>query len=688
MFKKARSLVIPIILIILVQQISLISAEEINVKWEYTMRTTFIRNFDMFDYFNATVGYRTRQDIYLDGSEGNEGFYAQSSRIYLNMSVNDDSIVDSLGKIYNYEDCMDFRMNSLIRMLYLDINKSVLSTATRDKICDALGKAKYWHDEPSSDSAIFTTENHQILYHTSELLVGQLFPGDLFTNSDMTGYEKVLHATPYVKQWLNWRGQFGFSEWHSNTYYVEDIAALVNLVDFALDEEIARKAAMVLDLMAFGFAINYFKNRYATSMGRTYDTSHVGTNTRDSVSDAVWIMLGIGEHDTCDPNNMAAVALATSDHYAPPPIFELIAQNSTLNCESKERHNLYLSEGDEYGVDYENDLMYWLGLQAHLAPQTIEATFDHVVDNNRDPMTLFGPQILMDFLKFMAFIKGISLSDYSQTIRGITQGIMLEAANIYTYRTPNYQLSGVQDHMKGMNGAQEMIWQATLDDDAYVFTNSPGGYTHGLNQFFMGGWKPRATLYKNIGVIQYDREVMPFEAELVIFLMNLFTGYKFYNHAYFPRSAFDDVYLSDKWSMGAKDDGYVALYTYEPSTWVSDYELQTRGYKNLYVVELGDKDTYGSFEDFQDAILDITMSVTPLSLGYDISYTSPSQGDVTVSWDDPMYVDGNKIDLGDYKRFDNQYCQQDFYTSRTIIEHEGHYLELNFINSSRYYKAL
>ena len=687
MFKKARSLVIPIILIIFVQEITFISAEENNVQWEYTMRTNFIRNFDMFDYFNATVGYRTRQDIYLDDSECNDGFYAQSSRIYLNMSVNDDSIVDSLEPIYNYEDCMDFRMNSLIRMLYLDINKSILSTPTRDKICDALGEAKYWHDESSSDSAIFTTENHQILYHTSELLVGQLFPSDIFTNSDMTGDEKVLHATPYVKQWLNWRGQFGFSEWHSNTYYVEDIAALVNLVDFALDEEIARKAAMVLDLMAFGFAINYYKNRYATSMGRTYDSSHVGTNTLDSVSEAVWIMLGIGKHYACDGNNMAAVALATSDYYAPPPIFELIAQNATLNCESKERHNLYLSEGDEYGVDYEDDLMYWLGLQAHLAPQTIEPTFEHTVDNNRDPMTLFGPQILMDFIKFMAFMKGLSLSEYSQTIKGITQGVVLGAANIYTYRTPNYQLSGVQDHMKGLNGAQEMIWQATLDDDAYVFTNSPGGYTHGLDQLFMGGWKPRATLHKNIGVIQYDREVMPFEAELIIFFMNLFTGFKFYNHAYFPRSAFDEVYLTDKWSMGAKDNGYVALYTYEPSKWVSDYELQTQGSKNLYVVELGDKNTYGTFENFQDAILDITMSVTPLSLGYDISYTSPSQGDVTVGWNEPMYVDGNKVDLGDYKRFDNQYCQQDFYTDRTIIEHEGCYLELNFGNSSRYYKA-
>jgi len=687
MLKKTRSKLFPILLIILVQQISYISAEDNNVQWEYSMRTTFVRNFDMFEHFNATDGYRTRQDIYLNGSVYNEGLYAQASRIYMNYSVNNDTLISSRSKIYTYEDCMDFRINTYIRMLYLNINKTILSGTTLDKIVDALGETKYWHSEPSEDSAIFTTENHQILYHTSELLVGQLFPNDTFTNSDMTGNEKVAHATPLVKQWLNWRGQFGFSEWHSNTYYVEDIAALVNLVDFALDEEIARKAAMVLDLMAFGFTTNYYKTRYATSMGRTYDSSHVGQGTRDSVSEAVWIMTGIGKHISCDGSNMAAVALATSDHYAPPPIIELIAQNASLSFENKERQNLYLSDGPTYGLDYEDDLMYWLGLQAHWAPEVVEATYQLVRDYNRDPMTLFGPQVLLDFIKIMAFLKGMTLSEYCGTLRGILQGIALEAANIYTYRTPNYQLSGAQDHQKGLNGAQELIWQATLDDKAYVFTNMPGGYTHGLDQFFVGGWKPRATLYKNIGVIQYDREMLPFEGELALFFMNLFTGNKFYNHAYFPQTAFDDIELTDKWSMGSKDDGYLALYCHEPSKWVSNYELQANGYKNLYIVELGDKTTYGSFAAFKQAVLDISFDISPLSLGYDVKYESPSQGAVSVSWNNPMYVGGNKIDLGDYKRFDNTYCQQEFGTNRTIIQHDGHYLELNFNNGSRYYNA-
>jgi len=557
----------------------------------------------------------------------------------------------------------------------------------RDRICDALGKTKYWYTEPGKDSAIFTTENHQILYHTSQLLVGQLFPNDTFTNSGMTGQEHIIHATPLVKRWLDWRGQFGFSEWHSNTYYVEDIAALVNLVDFALDEEIARKAAMVLDLMAFGFATNYYRNRYATSMGRTYDNSHVGPNTQDSVTEAAWIMLGIARHNSGNNNNMAAVALATSLHYAPPPILEIIAENATLYLEHKERHNIRLSEGPEYGLDYENDLMYWLGLQAHLAPEVINPTFQLIKDYNIDPMTLMGPQILVDFLKIMAFLKGLTLSEYSETLRGITRGLCLETANIYTYRTPDYQLSGVQDHMKGLNGAQEMIWKGSLDDTAYVFTNSPGGYTHGLKRFYVGGWKPRATLYKNIGVIQYDRELMPFEAEVIFFLLNLFTGFRFYNHAYFPRSAFDEVYLTEKWSMGAKGDGYIALYSYEPTWWASDYELRAHGYKNLYIVELGSKNEYGSFKNFREAIEKIEMIILPLSIGYDVSYKSPSQGVVSVGWNEPMYVNGNQVDLGDYNRFDNIYCQQEFGTSITVIEFEGHFLELNFNNYSRYYHS-
>ena len=659
----------------------------------FSQRTYYNRTIDLFEYFNATPEYRARQTYYLSIANVSDALAAQSAHIYSNLSVNDESILNGLTKIYDYEDTQDFRMAPLIRMLYLNINKTYLNGTTKNTVIDALGRAKYWYTEKGRpDTAIFTTENHQILYHSSEYLIGQMFPNDTFPNSGMTGQQHVDHAAPLIKQWLDWRGQFGFSEWHSNTYYVEDIGALVNLVDFAMDPEIVVKAAMVLDLMAFDFAVNYFNNVYATSMGRAYDGSRIKEDTlayaSDSIREAAWLLVGAGDKPT-DGGDLAACALATSDVYAPPPILEAIANNASQYFEGYERNNLAISEGPQYGLNYleSGDLMYWWGLSGQIAPETIEQSYYLINQYERDPMTAFGPQILLDAIKWLAFFHGESLSEYSQQLKAISRGLLLESADIYTYRTPYYQLAGAQDHKKGENGGQELIWQATLDNQAYILTSSPGGYTQDLDQLYVGGWKPRGTFYKNVGILQYDRETMPFEAEAAIFLLNLFMGFKFYTHAYFPKGAFDKVVESDKWTIGKKGDGYVALYTYEPSFWASSSEIKSWGQKNAYIVELGSAEEFGSFENFVAKIEQASVSITPQSLGYEIKYTSPSQGPISVAWNGPMTVAGTNVDLGPYLRFSNTYCNQTFGINISDIQFNSTRLLLNFDNCTRLYQS-
>ncbi|MFX0021264.1 MAG: hypothetical protein ACFE9S_02990 [Candidatus Hermodarchaeota archaeon] len=661
-------------------------------QWEFSMRTHFNRTFDLFDTFNATSGYRDRQDIYLNDSKDSNHVYAQVSRVYLGLNVTEASIEASLYKIYNLRDTLDFTLNNLLRLIYIDINRSILSPYIRNKVIDAFGKTKYWYTEPIRDKMIYYTENHQILFHTAELLIGQLFPNDTFVISNMTGLEHVNHATPLVKRWLDWRAQFGFAEWHSNTYFTEDIAALVNLVDFSEDPEIVYKAAMVLDIIAFDFANNYYKGRYATTHGRCYDRTKLGTSlgsppSRDSTSESAWIMLGIGEHNPNDRSNLAAVALATSDHYAPPPILEDIANNATLYNEHKERNSINMDDGDLYNIGYsEDDLMFWLGMSAVLPPQTIKQVFNLVEKYNIDSNNVYGPDLISSFFKISAFLHGISLSQYSEKLKLVTQGISLETSNTYTYRTPFYQLSGSQDHQKGMNSYQEHIWQASLDDDAFVYTNSPGGLTKDLEQEYVGGWNPRATLYKNVGIIQYDRGTLPVEAELMLYFLNLFTGNKFYQHAYFPQWAFDEVEERGNWIFGAKDGGYIALYSFYNTRWASDYELRVDGFKNLWIVELGNVAEYGSFNQFISDIQQSHIQVVPLALGFDVQYSSPSQGLVKVSWDGPMTVGGSEIDLGPYARFDNDYCYQNFGNKTTLIQFGNQSLELNFVSASRIYQ--
>lgn len=685
--RKLSQLLFLLFIISMVQfVIGNVSPMNTESQWDYSMRTQFDRSPNPFEDFNATLGFIERQNIFLNASKYNQGFYAQSAHIFTGTDVNDDSIINSLDKIYKHEDCCDFTMNGLIRMLYLNLETDVLSKDTKDHICDALGKAKYWYTYPGEDSAIFTTENHQILYHTAEYLTGQLFPNTTFVNSGLKGTEHVEHAKPLIKRWLNWRAQFGFSEWHSNTYYVEDISPLVNLVDFAMDEEIAKKAAMVLDIIAFDFANNYYKDVYGTTMGRCYDGSRVN-GAQDSVAEAAWLMLGIeGEYSPCSTGDMAGVAIATSEYYAPPPIIEDIYHNATQYHESKERHSIYMDEGDKYGIEYnENDLEFWYGMQAQMDSRIIESTYKHIKDYNRDPMTVSGPTLLFDFLKMSAFLHGMTISEYAETLRLIFRGVCLETCNSYTYRTPYYQLSGAQDHQKGLNSAQEHIWQATLDENAYVFTSSPGGYVKGISQQYMGGFLPRATFYKNIGIIQYDRETTSLEGEIAIFMLNLMLGGTFHQHAYFPRDGFDSIKQEDGWTFGEKNGGYVALYSYKPTKWKSNYELRVDSRKNTWIVELGSEEEYESFDDFISEILDSRIVIKAQDLGYNVEYHSPSQGKATVGWYGAFKVDGRVVNLGDYPRFDNKYCLQEFGTNTTLIEFEKQSLELDFNSVTRNY---
>jgi len=258
----------------------------------------------------------------------------------------------------------------------------------------------------------------------------------------------------------------------------------------------------------------------------------------------------------------------------------------------------------------------------------------------------------------------------------MARGIALEGANTYTYRTPHYQLSGAQDYKPAHWTGQVHVWQGTLDKDAYVFTTYPGGtgddYAGGA---WTGGWTPRGTFYRNVGIIQYRRPQLPLLDSL------LFSDY---SHAYVPRNKFDEFQENGHWVMGRKGHGYAALWSQHPTKWSekNDYELIADARENVWIVEMGSQDENGSFTDF---VADIeTASIT---VGDTITYHSPSQGKVEVGWTGPMTVDGEAVEPVPYPRWDNAYCFQEFGTGLTVIEFNGKRLELDFEEPARRYRG-
>jgi hypothetical protein len=285
---------------------------------------------------------------------------------------------------------------------------------------------------------------------------------------------------------------------------------------------------------------------------------------------------------------------------------------------------------------------------------------------------MWGGFIWNEVAFLRVFVGSPLLRSFAEELLPMTRGVVLEAVDTYTCRTPLYQLSGAQDFKPGMWAAQVHIWQATLDREAYVFTTYPGGMEGDyMAGDWNGGFLPRATFYENVGVIQYRRPEIPLLDDI------LFTDF---SHAYFPRNAFDEIVQEGFWTLGRKGDAYVALYSEHPAVWSAenDYELIADARENVWIVELGDAERSGPFPRFVEQIL-----AAPVSIADTVAYGSPGAGAVSVGWEGPMTVNGKAVDLGPYDRWDNPYCRQAFGTNVTEIEFGAQRLELDFSAPAR-----
>jgi len=638
-----------------------------------------------------TAGYLARQAEYLQvctekGATG--GLYGQVCRVATGQSTYNETAIDaSLAKIALREDTSDFHVAALARMLWLDRTTRALPDALRTRIEDGLLDFKYWLDEPNrpgepTDKMCYWTENHQALFHSSELLAGLLFPDRVFANDGKTGAEHADHARPYVHRWLDLRGTVGFSEWHSNVYFNEDIPALVNLADFADLPEIRTKAAAVLDLVALDFLSNTYKGLWSTVHGRTYE-GHLIPEIDDSTEEAAWLMLGLGQYGSKD--NFSAAFLATNNVYAPAPLLEDLAAATTASFEHRQRDGFDVAEGPDFGIGYESDddVVVWAGMAGIAAPPVTEGMVGFLDPNNLWGGFLFGdlPAEIKDVLLSMKGTPG-KLKSFSTQLEPISRGMALESMSTYTWRTPDYQMSGAQDHRPGYWGTQTHLWRATLDKQAYVFTTLPGGISADAKGLefagdWIGGWNPRATLHRNVSVVQYRETSVP--------LANAFLT-KDTPHAYFPRSGFDEVVESTpengQWLFGRKGDAYVGLWSQNPAAWVEGvdpataleaaYEWDVAGPENVFVCELGSKTDSGSFKEFVDAL-----TTARVEVGDVVTFDSPSLGTVEVGWTGAMTVDGQAVDLGPYPRWDNAHATQVHGEDRATITLDDRQLQLD-----------
>jgi hypothetical protein len=172
---------------------------------------------------------------------------------------------------------------------------------------------KYWLDEPGTDAMCYLTENHSILFHTCEILAGQRYPDEVFTNTGEMGHWHREKGERLALGWLRTRGAGGFQEWDSNCYFEEDLLALSHLVDLAENEEVMEMAAVVMDKMLFTMAVNTYKGVFGSTHGRTYAPLIKGAQL-EATSGIGRLMWGTG---VFNHHIRGLVALACSEYELP-----------------------------------------------------------------------------------------------------------------------------------------------------------------------------------------------------------------------------------------------------------------------------------------------------------------------------------------------------------------------------------
>lgn len=637
-------------------------------------------------------------------------------------AIPDDAWDARFAKMARLEDTRDFDALYLANVLLGYGDDPALSPALLAKLEQALLDFKYWYTEPTApglvDDSYYWTENHEAIYGTLEYLIGARSPDRVFTNDGRSGAEHRDAAHARLLRWIELRARFGFSEWHSNVYYQKDLTPLLTLVEYAPDDELRTRAAMVLDLLLFDLALHTQRGAFGTTHGRSYKKDKM-SSLDDDTWGAVKLLFDATDYPYQSSAHPDAVLLARARRYRMPEALLRVAR-SDVPFTDRERMGIAIDEDGPLedgatppaGLSFDDpaDLSVWWGIGALTTWPVVPLTLATMEQYDLWNTSSFAP-----FRDLRVLVSNPSLAQRlaigSHRFLGFG---LLQQVNTITHRTPDYMLSSAVDYRPGSFAAQIHTWQATLDPRALVFTNHPfrpifASQDWGFDDEQGGYWTgeasiPRAAQHDNVGIFIYApqypmRNPAPFA----------FFRWEPYTHAYFPQDRFDEVVQEGGWTFGRLRDGYVALWSwratrwlaYDPAVYATDgmqrpFDLVADGgAENVWIVECGRAAESGSFAAFRAAVLASAVEVTPLgatradgtSPGFDVVYESPSQGRLTFGWEAPFTVRGVEQPLGGFARHDSPFAQTAFESQVVDVAAEGYGVRLDFARGTRELRA-
>lgn len=268
----------------------------------------------------------------------------------------------------------------------------------------------------------------------------------------------------------------------------------------------------------------------------------------------------------------------------------------------------------------------------------------------------------------------IAADDQAVVESRVRQGVLkgtAPTANFCVYRTPDYLMSGLQDHRKGEHESSTHVAQVTLgqkagEQPAVIFWSCPhtSGEGSGLRPDY---WSGHTTLPR---VIQH-RNVMALTWRL--------KGYAWMTHCFFEPARFDEVRFAGNWAFARVGSGYAGIWSQHGfavgrSGQYAGRELICDAEENTWLVECGREADWGTFDAFVEALASAKIQNQESK----IVYVSPSAGELITGWDVCPTVAGVPVPLRGYPLVDSLWAHSDFGSGEMVFRYGDAVYEIWF----------
>lgn len=448
------------------------------------------------------------------------------------------------------------------------------------------------------------SENHNLLHLALRLLLGQTWPNQVLCDDRLAG-EHEREAREGILQWLDRWEHEGSAEWGSGIYYNVNYLALLNLIDFARDDEVRRRATRVMDLFMLDQALHGFAGASLAAAHRDYAVYRM--DALESPSRPIhYIMFGVDRPSMFNLNFIGGAIQAACSGYCPPDEVVHVA-SQTLAHETQITHTVPTGLWKQARFPGDSSTSDQLALQSHAC------RLDHALLGamnsypSRGRYTEFALHVTLSE-QAIAFVNHPSADPAHRSVE----------PQELPERYDNHNLPDIAVSRPD----RPWFWH---------YANIPPGNEGDMRP---GYWQgnidgPRSFGLGRVGACLYD-----LQPDVSIP----------YVHVFCPRDAFDQVVQEGNWLMLQRGDGYAAWWFSHEPKWVTQgtwahREIRLHATRCGVLAVVGDLVSCGSFQAFCGELA--SMEAAWDAESHRLSWRDPAaQQAVVLSYEHGASVDG------------------------------------------------